>query len=347
MSLVQLLDDGARYAPEDAAGLGNPLPMALAALQRLGADAARLQAFAAACAPRLLPAPAAQDWPAGDAWPGRFGDPAAWPAYRSLFADWLAAEGAGDVLDQTLPLLMPGCGAAAFHALVRTAHALQAGHAAELADGLAHWACRHLPLGALPARSGRQADPLPLLRRLWAVSSRHALPARRMQAAAASPQLQATVAALAIGGHTLERLARLSALAYAGSGSATALQLLTGCHAMRLLLPYLAEADLATDADPASDATGASDAAGQAAGTAAGTAPPALRWFWQAWATAVAAGGLQQRPRVPLQPWPAITAAALASDDPQLILLVDSCLAEEAAYGGDDWRQAASRGVTP
>ncbi|GCL65254.1 questin oxidase family protein [Pseudaquabacterium pictum] len=315
MSLAQLLDAGAGFAPEFGDGLSNHLPMALVALKRLGAGDARLQAFADGYATRLQPAPPSRPWPAGDPWTSRLGDPAAWPAYRSLFAEWLANEGSAAVLEQVLPMLMPGCGAAAFHGLIRTAYALQAGHAGELADGLACWAARHLPLGPLPARAGRQADPLPLLRRLPALPSDHPLIFQRMQAAAASPALQAVVAGLAVDAGTLQRLARLGAQAHAGSGNFTALHLVTSAHAMRVLLPF---AD-----DPL----------------------PALRWYWQAWVAAVAAAGLQALPPVPLQPWRAIVAAALASDDDHLIKLVDSCRAEEAAHGGTDWQLAASRAL--
>ena len=56
--------------------------MALVALHRLGASDARLQAFAAAYGGKLEPAPVAVEWPAGEPWKARFGDPAAWPAYR-------------------------------------------------------------------------------------------------------------------------------------------------------------------------------------------------------------------------------------------------------------------------
>ena len=316
MSLRALLDDGARFAPEYAGDLSNHLPMALVALKALGADDARLAAFARDYAERLQPAPPPEAWPAGEPWPARLGDPAAWPAYRGLFAQWLDLEGSGALLQQVLPLLMPGCGAAAFHGPIRVAAALRAGHAGELADGLAYWACRHLPLGALPQRAGRQRDPLPLLRRLPAHASHHPLISQRMQAAAASPALQAAVAALAIDEDTLPRLARLSAQAYAGSGNFTALHLVTGCHAMRLLLPMLDEP------------------------------LPALRWFWQAWATALASAGLVALPPVPVMPWPDLVSLALASDDEHLIKLVDACRAEEAAQGGDDWHLAASRAAS-
>ena len=321
-TLAALLTDGARFAPEYADGLSNHLPMALMALQRLGADDARLTAWHDRYAARLEPAPAMQPWPAGDAWPGRLGDLSAWPAYRPLFADWIAHEGAADTLAQVLPGLMPGCAAAAFHGPIRVAYAARSGHLGELADALAYWACRHLPLGALPAeargadtRADATTDPEPLLRRLRAGTSRRSLIFQRMQDAARSPALQAVVAQLSIDGHTLERLARLSAKAYAHSGNFTALHLLTACHAMRVLSAFI-------------------DDDGQA-----------LRWFWQAWATGVVAAGMKGLPAPALRPWDDIVPAALASDDEHVIKLVDSCRELERAYGGDDWRLAASRAL--
>lgn len=313
--LARLLDEGARHAPEFGGGLSNHLPMALLALHRLGASGEQLAAWKARYATRLEPAPAPQAWPAGDPWPGRLGDVSAWPAYRDLFGQWVGHEGGADVLAQALPVLMPGCGAGAFHGPIRVAYAARSGHPGELADALAYWACRFLPLGALPAAAGSTADPEPLLRRLHAGRSRRPLIFQRMQDAAVDPVLQAVVAGLAVDADTLQRLARLSAQAYARSGNFTALHLLTACHAMRVLSAFLDD-----------DGT-------------------ALRWFWQAWATAVVAAGMQPVPAAPLQPWHTIVAAALASDDEHVVKLVDSCREEERAYGGDDWRLAASRVV--
>jgi Questin oxidase-like len=321
VSLHALLDDAARFGPEYGAGLASHLPMGLVSLRALGADGPRLQAFFRTESARLLPAPAPQAWPAGDAWAGRLGDIAAWPVYHDLFSQWLAAEGAADVLAQVLPQLMPGCAAAAFHGPIRAAAALRAGHAGELAAGLAYWAARHQLLGPLrppSARARTVADPLTLLRRLQAVPSRRPLIAQRMASAAGNAVLQASVPRLAIGPDTLARLSQLAAQAYAGSGNFTALHMVTASHAMRVLLPFV-------DAGEATDA--------------------ALRWFWQAWATALVAACLKPRPPVPLLPWPVILQRALASSDAHVIKLVDACHDEEAAHGGTGWQQAASRAV--
>jgi hypothetical protein len=142
-----------------------------------------------------------------------------------------------------------------------------------------------------------------------------------MADAARDATLHAELARLAIdGAHAdtlLQRLARLAAKAHALSGNFTALHLVTGCHAMHVLLRFVPDRGAA------------------------------LRAFWQAYGVAVVAAQLQPRPPVPLRPWPELVAAAIASDDEHVIKLVEACREEEHAYGGDDWRAAASRALAP
>ncbi len=314
--LVGLLDRGAAYDAEYGEGLSNHRPMALVALHRLGADDARLAAFAAAYERRLRPAPAAQAWPAGDAWRSRLGVAGAWPVYRDLFAQWLEHEAAGDVLAQVLPVLMAGCGGAAFHGLIRTAYAVQAAHRQELADALAYWACRWLDLGPLPDE-GPETDPAAVLRRVPVPHG--AAPGRlifeQMQAVAAQRGFAEAVARLRIDAATLPRLAAGAAELYAASGDFTLLHAVTSAHALRVLLPFVDE-PLA-----------------------------AVRTYWQAFAAAWAASGAAPQPPVAVPPWPRIVARALASDDDHVVKLVDSCREQQAALGGDVWRHAAARAV--
>jgi len=320
-TLARLLTEGRRFAPEYDRGLSNHRPMALLALQRLGADAARLQAWAAAYEARLQPAPAAEAWPTGDAWTGRLGDPSAFAVYRDLFGQWIAHEGAAETLEQVLPALMPGVGAAAFHGPIRVAAAARSGHPDELADALASWASRWLPLGPLPSGDGPESDPEAILRRLRAGRSKQRLIVDRMAEAARDATLHAELARLAIDGAQadalLQRLARLAAKAYALSGNFTALHLVTGCHAMHVLLRFAIDRGAA------------------------------LRACWQAYGVAVVAAQLKPLPPAPLRPWPELVAAAIAHDDEHVIKLVEACREEERAYGGDDWRAAATRVLTP
>ncbi|MFM8691535.1 MAG: questin oxidase family protein [Limnohabitans sp.] len=320
--LVGLLTAGAAHAPEDADGQANPLPVALVALDRLGAAPERLVAFAQRHGPRLQAAPPAQPWPAGDPWPDRLGRPEAWPAYRALFTEWIEQEGASDMLGQVLPGLMPGVGAAGFQGLIRTASAVRCGHLGALADGLAWWACRHLPLGALhhplagTARVPATEDPEALLRELPARRSRQRSGSDPLLDVARDGRVNRVAARLLVDGHTLERLARTAAFAYAHTGNFTALHLVTGTHALRVLTRFLDEPLVA------------------------------WAWYWQAFAHAVVAARLQPAAAVEPRPWKSLIARALTQDDPHAVTLVESCLEEERAYarrGETLWRLAASR----
>jgi hypothetical protein len=315
LTLYRWLDAGAGFDAEYADALSNHLPMALMALHRLGASAERLQAFAAAQAQQLCPAPAPHGWISGAAWASRLGERAAWPAYRELFSTWLQQEGAGDVLGAVLPRLMDGCGAAAFHGLIRTAYAVQSLHRQEVADALAYWACRWVDPGPEAAVVATETDPAAVLCQLPVPSRPLAgrLISQRMAAASAQPGFAAAVARLQIDDGSLERLARGAAELYAASGNFTVLHMLTASHALRVLLPCLDEP------------------------------LPAVRQAWRAFAAAWVASGARDRGPAPLRPWPAIVAFARASDDAHVVKLVDSCREQHQAYGGDVWQRAASR----
>lgn len=328
-TLLALLGRGAEFDAEYGASLSTHRPMALAALWRLGATPADLEAFAARYERRLQPMPPAESWPAGDPWADRLGDPRAWPAYRDLFARWLAHEGA-DMLPQVLPRLLRGVGAAAFHGLIRTAYALEAAHPAELADALAYWACRWLDLGepapgtatrAAPgtAAPAAQAEPAPLLAALRPGPAAAGLIVHRMQAAVSAPGFERAVAGLHIdAAGTLPRLARLAARLYARSGDFTALHLVTSAQALRVVLAHVDPDD----------------------------APRALASYWRAFVAGVVAAGLAPGRAPAARPWEQLVAAALASDDEHLVKLVDAAREEQRHHGGaDDWQRAATRAV--
>jgi hypothetical protein len=333
-TLHALLDAGVDLDAEYRGHYANHRPMALVALHALGADSARMRAWAAAYSAQLQAAPAPQRWPAGDAWAERLGDPAAWPLYRGLFREWLLHEGADAMLQQVLPQLMAGCGGAAFHGLLRTASAVRAGHGAELADGLAYWASRWLPLGrddaaATASTTAPAADLGSLLARL-----QRAAPGRAptqdfivvcMAEVAARPGFDAAAAAFAAGVAALPQaeleLARHAAALYAARADFTLLHLITSAHALSLLQPWLD--------DPA----------------------PALRAYARAYAAAWLASGAPARaPAVQADKLPsrsALATAALRSDNEHVIKLVDVCLALPAGKSDMAWRRAAARALQP
>lgn len=320
IALREQLRQAAAYDAEYGAGLSNHLPMALVALARLGAGEERLATFRARYAQRLHAVPPMEPCPAGDPWRARLGDPRAWPAYRTLFRDWIAAEGAPSMLPQVLPALLQGVGAAAFHGAIRCAYALAANHADELADGLAYWACRWFECGAA-AGEGSERDPARLVAALALDLPGQPLISQAMALAAANPRLARVRAKLHVDGSTLARLAHLAAERHAARGDFTTLHLVTSAHAMSVLLPWLDDE----------------------AARGAALAHYAGAWF-AAWAT-LRRGKAAPASKVVL-PWDEIVARAIESDDEHCIKLVDSCRELEAAFGGALWHVVASRAVT-
>ena len=326
MNLTAALDHSLQFDAEYSTRLSNHLPMLLVALHRLGASDERLASASARYAGKLHPMPPLHPWAAGDAWRVPLGDPSIWPRYRDLFSTWMQEEGAGETLRQVLPALLPGCGAAAFHGLIRTAYAVDAAHRAELVHALAYWSSRWLDLGVADASAGpaggEMADPAALLKKAAAVPGVGASPSayivERMHHAAWQPGFELAVQPLQLDGHTLPRLARHAANLYARSGDFTVLHLVTSAWALRVLMPFVEE--------PAA----------------------ALAAYWRAYAAgaaSVAAKLKLTREPAPL-PWPQIVAAAVASDDEHLVKLVHTCQQEQQAYGGaDDWQRAATRAV--
>ena len=358
-TLSALLDRCQAFAPEYAGGLSTHLPMALQALHGLGAPPARLHALFDTIASRLplrlgaagqppcqarppprdgLQASPPQPPPTPalanpDDWPALRGRIEAFEALRQALACIAARDGLAATLTAALPLLMPGVAAVALHGLIRSAHAVAAGHADELISGLAYWAARHAPL-VVPAA----AAPPPATRSLAAwLAGLQALPMpagvasnrihQRMQAHAGVAGFAAVAGALALDEHTLDALARHAAGLYAASGNFTVLHLVTGCQAMRVLLPWLAGG------------------------------PGALRPFCIAAAAALRASGLRQIEMAPLStpsipnlaavplPWAETVRRAIASDDEHVIKLVQACRCHHAATGAAVFQAAASRAV--
>lgn len=328
--LHRLLDRSAAFAPEYGRTLSSHLPMALQALHALGAPASRLSAFFERHARALQPrAPAAApahpaDW---TALRGRHGDLPADAAFESLaamFAAQIGLHGPDAVLAAAVPRLVDGVAGAAFHGLLRTAHAVAARHEGELALGLAYWAARWTPLHPAAGDGGTlsPADWLAALRALPAPAEGGDafLITDRMRAWAATPGFRAVAPALRLDARTLDTLAATAAALYAASRDFTVLHMVTAAQAMRTLQPWW------------------------------GDEARALRQFSIAAAAALRASGAaavlptEARHAAP-PPWPAIVAAAVADDDEHVVKLVEACRRHEAATGDAVFRAAAAAAV--
>jgi len=309
----------------------NHMPMTLIALNRLGAPAEILGAYAELhCLDHaLLPPPVSPGRVAREDWRTALGDPAMEQAYRAFFETELVRLGRDAMLREYLPDLMEGCGGAGFHPMIRLAFGIQQDDDSEIVLALAYWATAFLRLGhGQRERAGRD-DPRAVLERLRrqlgpAFGKRDTGLEFGMPAVRAMPGFQPVVHWLKTDERSLAQMAEATLALFSAAGGSDALHVLAAPHALRTLLPWFY--------DPA----------------------PALRYHWQAVAAAYlvigapplpTAEALKEAGERQAPPWPALRQAAIASLDDHVIQAVYSCSEEEEAYGDPLYRVAAARFV--
>jgi len=330
-ALHRLLDEALAYGPEHGQGMASHLPMALAALDGLGAHEAQMRSFFAHYARRLerVAAPKGGARPVDD-WKRLRGRIEGYAPLRAHFAQALARDGADAVLRDAVPALVDGVAGAAFHGPIRVAHAVESDHDGELAAALAYWAARWEPLPAPGSAVVRIAGATAWLdaldaRRIafdpaWRAPA--ALISARMQQAASTPPYREVAGALDVDGAALDvlllDLAKACAARYAATGNFTVLHMATASRALRVLARWL----------PASP----------------GALAPLLH--------AVAAANLAARPG-PLRRdsseaafgWDEVRRRACASDDDHVIKLVHAAAMQQAESPDAVWLEAARTAV--
>jgi hypothetical protein len=318
-ALHRLLDVNLDLLPEYGNQLTNHLPMALHALAQLGADAPRLHQFFERYASRFEGRRAEPATSAVNDWLPLRGQSDSFGALRATFADALQRKSRDAVLRAALPALWPGVAAAAFHGVIRTAHAVQSGQSGELAAALAYWAWRWQPMAAA------DGGP-PLAFDVWyerlieagrSVAFEGALISQRMAHAAESDNYRALAARLQPDDQLPARLWAFAARRYAATRNFTVLHMVTGARALHVLLPWADDA-----AGAVREAVRAVTAAYLAAKVPAHDLPPPV-----------------------VHDWPALIQRAVQSDDDHVIKLVHACRAAEQAGIAGPFQAAAARAV--
>ena len=322
-TLHELLDDQLRLPPETRDQLTSHLPMALQALHSLGASDDRMRAFATTYLRRFETTGTAAPGTPVDHWRALRGRDDAWPALHASFAAALARDGEEAVLRAALPDLLSGVAAAAFHGVIRTAHAIEAMHRGELAAALAYWAWRWQPLAPPRATSTPAlafddwAAQLIAGARGWTTEGR--LISLRIGAATAAEPYHAFAGRLAPTPDLLPRLAALAVGRYAETRNFTVLHMVTGLRALRIVLPRVA--------DPT-------------------PLLPGLVHAFTAAYLAARVGPETSSPAARTPAWDAVIAAAIAQDDDHVIKIVHACREEAAAYGPGRYLEAAALAVS-
>lgn len=311
----ELLAANRHFAPQYGPGLANHLPMALIALDRMGAGAAAMRAFAAHYANRLV----RYADESGVADPREhLGAGKHYAQIARHFRQRIEEAGSDAVLREWVPVLMPGLATGAFHSMIRLAYAVDAADDAQVALALAYWvtAYKPLPMSNEVAHDSPAAIAARLANAVKGQVFEGGTIGDRMRQAAVHPALSAT--AVQPEHLSLRDIAQFSIGAYAVRENFTILHTVTGCHAFRLLLPF------------------------------AGDGQPMLRHLWQAVLVAYLTTIGQDRepaPAVPLLPVDQIRVRACSSLNDHVIKICYTALCECREYGDDRYLAVASRNV--
>jgi hypothetical protein len=312
-----LLQQSRHHAPLYGDRLANHLPMALLALDRLGADAETMRRFADRYASKLLPATSASSGRDPHDVLGSTGD---YPRFVTFFEDRIREAGADAVLRDWVPVLMPGLAASAFHAMIRLAYAIEGGLDDEIARALAYWASEYapLPLSLEPGEGSLDEIAARLLDRVADHVFRPGIIIDKMLEIAWDPALAGPVVQ-PLAAPSLREIARFVLRVYAGREDFTLLHLVTGCHAFRIVQRYASDTALAR------------------------------RYLWQAvlagWLTVVAGAknGMQADLDSVDVREDAIAARAILSSDDHVIKLCYSALCEYREYDDPGYLRVAAR----
>jgi hypothetical protein len=323
-TLTRLLDDNVRFALSHK-GTVNHLPMALIALQAMGATDARLTQFFDWWEANIaLPRTGDEAVVTRDGWQASLGRYADFAPMADMFRLWIEVEGAERVVGAVAPSVAGAPGSLAFHAPIRLAYGLDAGHPSEIAAGLASWVAAHRNLGldaTTAPRAGSVAEGLDAISAAW---SGHGpmggMITAAMATVAAEPAFRGALRrAPAEGAALLPALSRAAIRLYWQFPNFTVLHMVTGVHAARVICERVPA--LAT--------------------------PAFSEALWRDWCAAYATVGAPryegQEPAGAAPDWDAIFAAAVASDDDHVIKLSYSCHAEAARYDDPAYRIVASR----
>ena len=289
--------------------LANHLPMALVALDRMGADDAALARFAGRYEAQLEPL-------------------AGHPVFArsaAVLEERIANEGAHAVLRAQIERLATGVASGAFHGAIRTAYAIESGLDRELAHALAYWNIEFTAF-AEPAECTGTESPAEVLAAIARDPrfARRRFPGRniaeRTKNAVDDPALASLVARADPDKLTLETIAAALIRAYGASGDFTLLHGVTGCHAFRLLVPFMQDARL-----------GVSHLWQALVAAYLGAGSPAV----EGW-------GVQGRDALG---WDEILQRAAECDDEHDVKFAYTCWREGSHYGDDFHRRAASSRV--
>ncbi|PMN70106.1 questin oxidase family protein [Enterovibrio norvegicus] len=237
---LELIRKSHGFGPTFGPRFSNHLPMAITAMQRLGASPAQLEKEYQRAADHLAPLGEALgvDTPT-------LGEKAHNADFVEYYRSMLGNLGTEETLRRILPSLLPGISAGAFHGVIRLAYAVELEDIDELSHALAYWSSGFTPLGDLTFQ--QDLSPEDDLNQALSVFHDHIyrkgiiidhveelVTLEKYQTIARQPDSL-----------SLERVARIVLTQYTASDDFTLLHGVTGFQALCSLLPFIENKDVA------------------------------------------------------------------------------------------------------
>ncbi len=328
--LKDLIDSYRNYSVEYYKNYTNHLPMAICALQRMGADRNRLMEFCAEYARRLSGRIQSNTVIDQGNWKDKRGQHRFFDAYTRFFRSEEKRLGTRAMVETYMNDLMEGIGSAAFHALIKLAYGIMMEDSEEIIESMAYYAISYLPLGEININNPEYDNPVDALRNLQEKTSWQDHTAEgsnideKIHKVVIDPDFNRY---LEIPPKNHESFINDIAMAtrniFINSFNFTSLHMVTGTHALRIVLPYIHSE----------------------------YHPIAMNQFWKTAAAAYLSIGA---PPVELQKnnastsgmnWDEIFRRAIPSNDAHVIKITFTCHEEEKEYNDPLYRYIAEREV--
>ena len=318
--LETLLEKSGYYHPLYGGGLAMHLPMVLVALERIHAPNTKLIDTFNESIIGLERIGGLDKVTAVNSIEEQLGHSESFRAYLKYYKHELATLGTQAVLKKSLPILIPGVAASAFHALIRLAYALEANCQSEVAVALAYWSAEYQSFELNEETTAESLESI--LTRLSALGEEFefspGIIVNRMSEI--GDLLKDKACVVLPNSMDISDLRELALKSFYLSDDFTLLHTVTGCHAFSIVMPYLENKEAA------------------------------LKELWKAILVAYLSTGLSFK-NIEIQTvegdvdFSPIIQGARTSDDSHVIKLVYTCLSEYKKWGNKLYFEIAQRAV--
>ncbi|PRC93814.1 questin oxidase family protein [Solimicrobium silvestre] len=231
----------------DPEGFSNHGPMVLIALAKMGASEQQLRTYLTnSNQENRFHSELAQAKKLSitqQTWPQQLNQTDNFSQLQIFFKNWITQTSADQVLIEVLNQIPAAPASVAFHAIIRLAYGLEVNHSGEIAAGLAALVVGNLPISIEFRNKEPAANVLDglaaLSTEMKGFDTQEINITDRIRAVVADPRFARTVPAMPLHDDLLDEMAKTAIVIYSQTHNFTALHMVTGLHAARLVFSRL------------------------------------------------------------------------------------------------------------